>query len=272
MALRFRTAARLRTALIPRIVAYLTNGHDFIQSNDNRAGYDCVYPGHIPTSGFQKFLLAVGSSLITISNPLRGDMLATFGETSGAIALQRMKSHMEADPVGQQILAERPRINTKTVDLEYLRSLPDGTFGKEYVKWLENNKASPDERLPVQFVDDPDLSYVMQRYREIHDLVHTLLGMPTTMIGEVAVKVFEGLQTGLPMCVTGGIFGTFRLRPKHLRLYLNSHLQWAVRNGLNARPIMNIFYEKHWEQPLSEIRSFMKIEEPPATPLKKKFT
>ena len=50
---------------------------DFIQSetctpNDNRGGYDCVYPGHIPTSGFQKFLLAVGSSLITISNPLRG--------------------------------------------------------------------------------------------------------------------------------------------------------------------------------------------------------
>jgi len=59
---------------------------------------------------------------------------------------------------------------------------------------------------------------------------------------------------------------------RHLRLYLNSHLQWAVRNGLNARPIMNIFYEKHWEQPLSEFRRFMKIDEPPTTPQKKKFT
>jgi len=31
-------------------------------------------------------------------------MLATFGETSGTFTLQRMKKHMERDPVGKQIL------------------------------------------------------------------------------------------------------------------------------------------------------------------------
>jgi ubiquinone biosynthesis protein Coq4 len=33
--------------------------------------------------------------------------------------------------------------------------------------------------LQVRFVDDPELAYIMQRYREIHDFTHTLLGMPT---------------------------------------------------------------------------------------------
>ena len=42
---------------------------------------------------------------------------------------------------------------------------------------------TPDTRTPVQFVDDIELAYVMQRYREIHDLVHTVLGMPTNMLG-----------------------------------------------------------------------------------------
>ena len=68
--------------------------------------------------------------------------------------------------------------------------------------------------MPVHFVDDPDLAYVMTRYRESHDLVHALLGMPTHMLGEVTIKVVEGLQTGLPMCVTGGLFGALRLLPK----------------------------------------------------------
>lgn len=249
-----------------------SNSHYSVESDtssSDQSAYGQLYPEHIPTSTFQKILLSVGSSLITISNPYRGDMLATFGETSGAFALGRMKRQMELDTVGQQILLEKPRINTKSVDLDYLRSLPDGTFGKEYVTWLKDNHASPDERLPVSFVDDPELAYVMQRYREIHDLMHTVLGMPTTMIGEVAVKVFEGIQTGLPMCVTGGVFGTFRLGPKHLRIYLNTHLQWAIRNGWNARPMMNVYYEKHWQEPVSEFRHFMNITDPPNTPRKK---
>lgn len=43
----------------------------------------------------------------------------------------------------------------------------------------------------------------MTRYRETHDLVHTLLDMPTTMLGEVAIKWVEATNTGLPMCYGG---------------------------------------------------------------------
>jgi ubiquinone biosynthesis protein Coq4 len=133
---------------------------------------------------------------------------------------------------------------------------------------------TPDSRLPVQFVDDIELAYVMQRYREVHDLFHTLLGMPTNMLGnchakinvitftvlsliifsdcisfspylllvvfiykptlcalhfnyidyswfspfffsgEVTVKWVEAIQTRLPMCIGGALFGALRLYPK----------------------------------------------------------
>lgn len=45
-------------------------------------------------------------------------------------------------------------------------------------------KVSPDTRAPTRFVDDEELAYVIQRYREVHDMLHTLLGMPTNMLGE----------------------------------------------------------------------------------------
>lgn len=38
--------------------------------------------------------------------------------------------------------------------------------------------------MTVQFVDDVELAYVVQRYREAHDLVHTILQMPTHMLGK----------------------------------------------------------------------------------------
>ena len=45
-------------------------------------------------------------------------------------------------------------------------------------------RVTPDSRADVRFVDDEELAYVMQRYREVHDLLHTLLGMPTNMLGQ----------------------------------------------------------------------------------------
>lgn len=69
--------------------------------------------------------------------------------------------------------------------------------------------------MEVRFMDDPELAYIMTRYRECHDLVHTILDMPTNMLGEVAVKWVEALNNGLPMCYGGAVFGALRLRPKY---------------------------------------------------------
>lgn len=36
----------------------------------------------------------------------------------------------------------------------------------------------------------------------------------TSHFFQVAVKLFEGLQLGLPMCISGCVFGGMRLGPK----------------------------------------------------------
>ena len=40
------------------------------------------------------------------------------------------------------------------------------------------------------------------------------IGMKPNMLGEVAVKWFEAIQTGLPMCVGAAVAGPVRLGPK----------------------------------------------------------
>uniref|UniRef100_A0A8D0W312 Ubiquinone biosynthesis protein COQ4 homolog, mitochondrial n=1 Tax=Sus scrofa TaxID=9823 RepID=A0A8D0W312_PIG len=158
---------------------------------------------------------------------------------------------------------ERPRISMSTLDLEKLRSLPEGSFGCEYLRFLDVNRVSPDTRAPTRFVDDEELAYVIQRYREVHDMVHTLLGMPTNIPGEIVVKWFEAVQTGLPMCVLSALFGPIRLSAQSLQVLVSELIPWAVQNGRRAPCLLHLYYERRWEQPLRALRQELGITEPP---------
>ncbi|XP_061590110.1 ubiquinone biosynthesis protein COQ4 homolog, mitochondrial isoform X2 [Cololabis saira] len=225
--------------------------------------YDGLYSGHIHTSPFQKALLAVGSGVAALQDPYRHDMVAVLAETTGHLALRNLRDRMRNDPEGSAILIERPRIRLSTLDLSKMASLPNGTFGREYLRFLEDNNVTPDSRVEVKFVDNEELAYVMLRYREVHDLLHTLLGMPTNMLGEVAVKWFEAAQTGLPMCALGAVLGPLRLNASRLQSLFTSLGPWALRNGSHARCVLSIFYERRWEQSLEDLRQELNIEPPP---------
>ncbi|MBN3292965.1 COQ4 protein, partial [Polypterus senegalus] len=196
-------------------------------------------------------------------DPYRHDMVAVLGETTGHLALQRIREKMRNDPEGNQILQERPRIRLSTLDLTRLDALPDGTFGKEYLQFLNVNKVTPDSRADVKFVDDEELAYVIQRYREVHDFVHTLLGMPTNMLGEVAVKCFEAVQTRLPMCILGAALGPLRLSARRLQILTTTLVPWALTNGRNATFMMNVYYERYWEMDVESLREQLGLTPPP---------
>ncbi|KAL0895866.1 hypothetical protein ABMA27_011887 [Loxostege sticticalis] len=213
----------------------------------------------IPTSTFQRTLLSCGSAAISLLNPYRGDMIACLGEVTGESAIKHMREKMLETSEGSEILRDMPRINSKTVSLNKLSELPENTLGRVYADFMRDNNITADSRLPVQFISDPEMAYIMQRYREVHDLVHATLFMKTNMLGEVTVKWVEGIQTKLPMCINGGIWGAGRLLPKHRQMYLKYYLPWAIRTGNNAKFMQGIYYEKRWDQDIDEFHKEMNI-------------
>lgn len=85
-------------------------------------------------------------------------------------------------------------------------------------------KVSPDTRMPPKFIDDEELAYVIQRYREVHDLMHTLLGMPTNMLGErqrarraALPNPTDGSQPGLQRIEQAGPVGLPDPQPGEVR-------------------------------------------------------
>ncbi|OAF71326.1 hypothetical protein A3Q56_00926 [Intoshia linei] len=206
-------------------------------------------------------------------HPERGDMVATFGEVSASCFVQNLHSKMLKNKIGCKILREKPILSTKYLNIEYekLRCLPKDTFGYVYYQFMKSNNINMDDRPPIQFVNDVELAYVMLRYRQIHDFIHTLTNQPTNLIGEITVKIIEAYQTKLPMCVLGSIFAPLRLKNKHFHFFLKHNLYWAIKTAAMSPLFINVYYEKEWNTPINELRDRLKIYNIPNTPMKKLY-
>eukprot|EP00612_Vaucheria_litorea_P002374 CAMPEP_0171456718 /NCGR_PEP_ID=MMETSP0945-20130129/3085_1 /TAXON_ID=109269 /ORGANISM="Vaucheria litorea, Strain CCMP2940" /LENGTH=181 /DNA_ID=CAMNT_0011982183 /DNA_START=108 /DNA_END=650 /DNA_ORIENTATION=+ len=152
------------------------------------AKHSILYDGHYPISPCQRIGLTFIGALSAFTDPRRADMVALLGETTGHVSLNRMRQRMMETEEGRKILEEKPIITERTVDFAYLSKLADGTFGKEYAKFMSSHHFTPDSRDRVKFVDDSALAYVMTRYRQVHDMGHILTDLPPTLEGEIALK------------------------------------------------------------------------------------
>eukprot|EP00742_Colponemidia_sp_Colp-10_P005413 GILJ01005785.1.p1 GENE.GILJ01005785.1~~GILJ01005785.1.p1 ORF type:complete len:258 (-),score=33.85 GILJ01005785.1:165-938(-) len=223
-----------------------------------------LYSTHVPTSSLQKVLLAVGSAVIGLKDPMRGDMIATLGETSGAAALVEMNFRMKNDAVGRQILRDKPLVTDDLIKGKRLLSFPKNSFGYAYGSFLHHYGYRPDERAPVRFVDNVELAYVMLRYRQVHDFFHVLTGLNTSVTGEIAVKWLEMMQTQLPMTALSAFFGPLATDVRNYPVLYNDLIPWAIRNGRNATFLLNVYYEKELETPTAELRKRLNLTPPPA--------
>lgn len=223
------------------------------------------YPRHVPLNAFQRAFLFASSGIAALINPRRHDLVATFGEmTMQPFFAERLRKEMLSDKVGRQLLRERPRITSKSLDIDYLRQLPANTVGRQYVEWLDREHVSPDTRLDVRFLDDPECAYVMQRYRECHDFYHSITKLPVFMEGEIAVKAFEFANLGIPMTGLAAFSEPFKLKKQAARDRMWSiYIPWGLANGAFSKPLINVYWEEQLERDADELRSELGIALPP---------
>ncbi|KAI3383346.1 hypothetical protein SNEBB_000576 [Seison nebaliae] len=211
-------------------------------------------------NNFQKLVLGIGSSVGVFRNPYRDDLLNCLSEVTHSGWTERMLLQMLSTTDGQNILKYKPLINSKTINFDKLKKLPENSFGRNYIDFMERNRICCDTRKPVQFETNETLAYLVTRYRQIHDLTHVILDMPTNMIGEGAVKWFESTQYRLPMMILAANFGSIRIQEKSRKVYVDRYVPWSIKMGNQSKPFISIWWEKRFEQPIDELRKEMCIE------------
>lgn len=222
------------------------------------------YPGHVPLSLTEKAMMFVGSLIGSYFHPERNEFIVALGESTAVEpVLRKLQHQMLLDPIGRRILRERPRITSTSLDLDYLRSLPKNTIGKTYIEWLDREGVSPDTRVPVRYIDNEELAYIFQRYRECHDFYHAITGLPIIIEGEISVKVFEFMNIGIPMSGLGALMAPWRLKPVQRERLFGTYYPWAIKNGASCKPLMNVFWEEILERDVDEVRKELGLEQPP---------
>jgi ubiquinone biosynthesis protein COQ4 len=217
-------------------------------------------------SPLQSITLAVHSATNAFLDPERHDMVATLAEVTGSIALQSMCNQMMSDPTGQRILNDRPLVNTQSIDISKLANLPSNTFGYHYAKFLQTHKFNPNHRAAVKYIPDPELAYVMTRYRQSHDFFHVLTDLPPTIPGELALKYAELFQTELPICALSSTVGSLKLSSQERQVWKDAYLPWAIRVGTGngtGKKWMNVYWEEEFERDLTELREELGVEVAP---------
>lgn len=115
----------------------------------------------------------------------------------------------------------------------------------------------------VHYIADPELAYVMQRYRECHDFYHCICSLPVNVESELALKYFEFANLGLPMAALSAAFGHLRLDSKKRSRLFSEFVPWALKCGGSARSLITVYWEERWDQNVEDMKKEFGIWDPP---------
>ena len=194
-------------------------------------------------SGFLADSLLVGRAVLRVlADSDQTSEIHRVEEITGRPRYRRLLDEMRASPDGQRLLDEQPELSSEQVDYDALRALPASTLGGAYVRHLDDNKITADyQAAKTRHVDDPDMAYLMRRFRQTHDVWHALLGIGITGHEEVIIHWFSYGQLRLPVSALIMVFGTM----KHLVLErrwgaLRHSMLEAYRAGRDASPLLAV--------------------------------
>lgn len=213
----------------------------------------------VKLSTFQRALTIPYFSINALVNPTRADMVAGLGDTSGYNSLKRIKNCLEKTSSGTKLLKDRPLISFTTSQMEGLSKQVDGTLGKEYADFMGTHGFNANERPSVKFIEDPELAYIMLRYRQVHDFWHVLVDLPPSVLGEIALKWFEWKTTGLPVCALSSLVGPLRLSSGDKKLLISVYIPWTLQSTVDCGELLSFRYEDSMHLPLTDIRQSLRI-------------
>ena len=207
--------------------------------------------------------MASSAALLGLLDTHRGDMVAALSElTVPASLLHALHTRLASTDEGRAVLRDKPRITPASV--ARLAQLPPDTLGGAYHCFLSFHDYSPASRRPPRFLSSPMHAYVVQRYRETHDVWHVLTGCNTTVQGELTQKVFEHAQLGLPSALLNVLVGQTRLDGPSRATLWKDGWQWGRRCSSSSEWLLGQYWERHWEVGLEEMRQRLNIELAPA--------
>ncbi len=173
-------------------------------------------------------------------------------------AFEALGQRLRQTDDGRALLAEQPRIDLQSVDVDAMRALPDDTLGHQVLQHLERNALLADIELPqCPFPLSPAATYAKQRWRETHDIRHVLTGLGIDIRDEIVLQAFQLGQFHNRFAMVQMTVGPL-LSPMAPGPLLRDYRR-AFRAGRAARPLIDVRWEGLWDRRVEELRVVLGI-------------
>ena len=218
-----------------------------------------------------EFIRAFGALGKLAQDPNRTEYVGDFiGLLTGPSA-GRLYRRFWNDPVGRRLLEERKDLRATLSDLEYLSSLPAGSFGRAYLEWAHSRSFSADgiaDAISHQVGREIESPYATMAARvvDMHDLWHVLNGWDSDVGGEVHLLGYSYAQLGAWAWLALGAMASLALAASG-RFEGVGYLRDSIRRGRKAPLLVAVDWEALLPLPLEEVRRQLGIDEP--TPYRK---
>lgn len=210
-------------------------------------------------TSLQRWKLALGLLRKVLNNPEDTEQVLVFlGVINSGRASNARVARFFADPHGAALYAEHRTIDSRTLDLDKLAALPEGTLGHAYAKFLRRHGITPEifDGAPPG-ISNPLRSYVAQRMRQTHDLWHVVTGCETDPSGEIALQAFTFSQIRSPGSAFLAVFGALRGVRERRDVGILRDVVTLYRTGKRAGRLPTFAWEDHWATPLAEVRAML---------------
>jgi ubiquinone biosynthesis protein COQ4 len=211
-------------------------------------------------STFTRWRRALGALAQVMADPEKTDQVLVFSIYANAGSMPKRIHRFFESPDGRRLFEEHRAIDSRTVDLDALAALPEGTLGHAYADFLRSRGLTPTvfDNPPTE-VSDPRMQYVVQRLRQTHDLWHVVTGHDTDPASEIALQAFTFAQVRAPSSAILAAAGTLRAKLAMPREPIARRVLRSMRSGMRANPLPVFPWEDHWSTPLVEVRDMLGI-------------
>lgn len=147
------------------------------------------------------------------------------------------------------------------IDLERLRALPEGSFGRTYADHMDACGLTPLRFSQSCREDLAGRPLLAARYTLFHDAFHVLLDRDTSLAGECAVWAFVSGQRYAAAFDAAGLVSVVcysAIKPWKWSLFRDAYRQ-GLAQGRRAANVLATPLETLWETPIAEARRALAI-------------
>lgn len=213
-------------------------------------------------SSFSEGVTKLGISILqTAKDPERSFHHGRYLGIPGSTDLQKdAVDRIFAMPQVQELLANRP--SAQWPDLEQMAAMPKGSLG-----WCVHRRL---EKLGISFLIDEskvlksqtDKEFLLTRAYRLHEIHHTVLGLPITVAGEAAASALYASTGSLPTDI--GILTAWMMRgayePNECRLIWDA-IGFGIAVGQIVPDLFSPRWEEGWERSISDWQDELGISE-----------